>query len=222
MKMRAVIFDLDGTLLDTLDDIADSANTVLARRGYPTHPVDDFRYFVGDGVRMLMYRVLPESERSDELVDLCVSEMREEYGRNWNVKTKAYPGVPDMLNGLANLRVKLAVLSNKPDLYTKKCVDALIPGVEFDVVLGQTADVPQKPDPAGALDVALRLSVTPERTMLVGDSDVDMKTAVAAGMYPVGVLWGFRSGKELREAGARVLLERPERLFDLLDSRDAS
>jgi phosphoglycolate phosphatase len=220
VKIEAVIFDLDGTLLDTLSDIADSTNNVLAKRGYPTHPVDDYRYFVGDGVKVLIERVLPAGERNPVLVDQCVMEMREEYARNWNVKSRPYAGVPALLTGLVELGLELAVLSNKPDDFTRKCVDALLPDVEFGVVVGQRAGVPQKPDPAGAVEVARRLDVRPQRIVLMGDSGIDMQTAVNAEMYPVGVLWGFRSGAELTENGARLLLARPEELLDFLNANN--
>lgn len=220
VKTEAVIFDLDGTLLDTLSDIADSTNNVLAKRGYPTHPVDDYRFFVGDGVKVLIERVLPSGERTPALVEHCVSEMREEYARNWNVKSRPYAGVPKLLNGLVGLGLSMAVLSNKPDDFTRKCVEALLPDIEFGVVVGQRTGVPQKPDPTGALEVAQRLAVQPERIVLLGDSGIDMQTAVNAGMYPVGVLWGFRSGAELAENGARLLLAQPEELLDFLNAHN--
>jgi phosphoglycolate phosphatase len=221
VKTEAIIFDLDGTLLDTLDDIANSANNVLSGRGYPTHPVGDYRIFVGDGVRKLVERVLPASERSPELVERCVAEMREEYGRNWNVHSRPYAGVPELLDRLAELGLKRAVLSNKPDDFTSKCVEALLPEAEFDVVFGHRTGVPHKPDPTGALDVVRRLAVLPERTALLGDSGIDMRTAIAAGLYPVGALWGFRTKEELLENGARTLLERPQEFLELIGANSA-
>lgn len=221
MKTEAVIFDLDGTLLDTLDDIANSANNVLARRGYPIHPVGDYRFYIGDGVRKLMERILPQDQRSPELIERCFTEMREEYGHNWNVCSKPYDGIPELLDNLVKLGLKLAVLSNKPDDLTNKCVEELLPDVEFNAVVGQRTGIPHKPDPAGALQVARRLAVRPEKTALLGDSGIDMLTAQAAGMYPVGVLWGFRAKDELLENGARALLERPVELLELLNSDNA-
>jgi phosphoglycolate phosphatase len=221
MRFDAIIFDLDGTLLNTLDDIADSANNILARRGFPTHPVEDYRYFVGDGVQKLIERVLPAEARKAGLAGQCLQEMREEYGRNWNVKTRPYDDVPEMLDELAARGLKLAVLSNKPDELTKLCVGELLRDWTFDVVAGHGPGFPHKPDPTGALEVARRLGVRPERIVFLGDSGIDMRTAVAAGMYPVGVLWGYRTIEELMENGARALLEQPDRLIELVDSDES-
>jgi len=217
MKFEAIIFDLDGTLLDTLDDIADSANTVLARRGYPVHEAGDYRLMVGAGVRMLVERMLPHSERETELIDRCLAEMRDEYGRNWNNKTRPYEGVPEMLEGIAERGLKRAVLSNKPDDLTRACVSELLTPWPFDVVAGQGGAIPHKPDPAGALEIARRLQVPPAATLFLGDSDIDILTAVNAGMYPAGALWGFRTRAELSGAGAEALLEHPRQLLEILD-----
>jgi phosphoglycolate phosphatase len=217
MTFGAVIFDLDGTLLDTLEDIADSANRVLAGRGFPEHPVEAYRHFVGDGVRKLVERMLPLEERTEALVELCLAEMRDEYGRNWNVKTRPYGGIPELLDALRDRGVRTAVLSNKPDELTRACVRELLPQSCFDTVEGHKAGIPHKPDPAGARALARRLGVTPGRVVLVGDSDIDMRTAVNAGMYPVGATWGFRSREELTGAGAVALLERPADLLEIID-----
>ncbi|MBT9149171.1 MAG: HAD family hydrolase [Dehalococcoidia bacterium] len=216
MYFKAVVFDLDGTLLDTLEDIAHSANTVLARRGFPTHSLDDYRYFVGEGVTTLITRVLPDEKRNDDTIAECVRAFREEYGRNWNVKTTPYDGVPQMLDELASRHLKLAVLSNKPDDFTKKCVTELLPDWTFEIVLGLHSGIPPKPDPTGASQVAEYLSVPPSRILYVGDSGIDMKTAIAAGMFPLGVLWGFRSQEELQDNGAQALISRPQEILAVL------
>jgi phosphoglycolate phosphatase len=221
MVFRAVIFDLDGTLLNTLEDIADSANRVLAARGLPTHPVDDYRFFVGDGVEKLVERILPPDKRDRGTVGRCLAEMREEYGRNWNVKTRPYEGIPETLASLDRRGVKRAVLSNKPEELTRACVRELLSSWTFTAVAGHTDRVPRKPHPAGALDLARRLGVSPEEVVLVGDSNVDMQTAVNAGMYPAGATWGYRPRKELLAAGARSLLDRPIDLLGILDNEPA-
>jgi len=218
MTYRAVIFDLDGTLLDTLEDIADSANKVLTGRGFPTHAVDDYRFFVGDGVKKLVERALPPGERNESLLESCLMEMREVYGRNWNIKTRPYEGIPELLASLNDRGIKRAVLSNKPEELTKACVSELLPGWTFDAVVGHSENTPHKPDPAGALTLARRLNVMPTDVVLVGDSDIDMKTAVNAGMYPAGATWGFRPREELVAAGARSLLDRPADLLAILNS----
>jgi phosphoglycolate phosphatase len=217
VRFDAVLFDLDGTLLDTLDDIADAANGVLSSHGYPTHEVDAFRLFVGEGARTLVYRVLPPEARDDATVDRMYAEFRREYALNWNAKTRPYDGIPEMLDGVVGRKLKIAVLSNKPDDFTRRCVVELLPRWRFDVVLGHHDGIPAKPDPAGALAVARDLGTPPERIAYLGDSSIDMKTAVASGMFPIGVLWGFRSREELEKNGALALIAKPSELFALID-----
>jgi phosphoglycolate phosphatase len=213
---KAVLFDLDGTLLDTLEDLGNAVNRVLAKRGFPTHNIDSYRYFIGDGAALLISRALPERRRDDESIRSCLDEFRRDYSRTWRVKTKAYDGVAEMLNALRARGLKMAVLSNKPDDFTKRSVKALLPHRIFKAVLGEREGIPRKPHPAGALEVAERLRTPPRDFLYLGDSSVDMKTAIAAGMIPIGVLWGFRSAKELLESGAHQLIERPEEVFSLL------
>lgn len=216
---KAVLFDLDGTLLNTLDDLADSVNDVLAERRLPTHPVEAYRYFVGDGAATLMHRVLPESHRTPEIESLCLHRFREIYATRWNLKTVPYDGIPAVLSELARRGLKLAVLSNKPHDATGQCVSELLKGIRFDAVQGQTAEIAKKPDPGGALAIARRLGVRPEEILYVGDTATDMQTAVRAHMIPIGVLWGFRTAEELLEHGARRLIAYPSALIALLDDR---
>jgi len=216
MPYKAILFDLDGTLLNTLEDLGDAANRVLAARGFPTHKLDEYRYFIGDGTAMLITRALPEGQQNDDTIRACLKALLEDYGRNWKVKTRPYDGVTEMLDGLTARRIKMAVLSNKSHDFTKRCVADLLPNWTFDVVLGQRDTVPLKPDPAGALEVAERLNIPPANFLYLGDSAVDMKTAITAGMFPVGVLWGFRLAEELQENGAQALIERPSEVLNLL------
>ncbi len=217
MSYRAVIFDLDGTLLDTLEDIGDAANRVLADRGFPTHPIPRYREFVGEGVVRLIKRALPESNQDSVTMQMCLEAYQKEYARNWNVKTRPYAGVPDLLDALVARGLKLAVLSNKPDIFTQQCVRELLPGWSFAVVIGASDAFPRKPNPASALEAARRLAVPPEGCLYVGDSGVDMQTARAARMFAVGVLWGFRDRQELQREGAQVLVREPHEVIDLLD-----
>jgi phosphoglycolate phosphatase len=216
MSFRAVIFDLDGTLLDTLDDIANAANKVLADRGFPVHPVPRYREFVGEGVLRLIRRVLPDQNEDDQTVQDCLEAYRHEYARTWNVQTRPYPGVTEMLDGLTARGLRMAVLSNKPDAFTQLCVRQLLPRWNFEVVLGASEAFPPKPDPASALEIARRLEVSAAECLYAGDSGVDMETARGAGMFAVGVLWGFRGAAELTESGAQVLIEQPAQIVDLL------
>jgi len=217
MDFRAVIFDLDGTLLDTLEDIADAMNSVLEAHGYLSHETDAYRHFVGDGVNTLVKRVLPEGTRDDETVAGLVKAYREAYGIYWKLKTQPYEGVPEMLDMLTARQLKLAVLSNKPDDFTKMCVRELLSQWTFHIVLGYRDEIPAKPDSAGALEIAEQLEIPPGDFLFLGDTAVDMETAVAAGMYPVGALWGFRSQTELMCGGAKKVIERPQEVLSLLD-----
>ncbi len=217
MRYSAALFDLDGTLLDTLADIADAANTVLDSLGFPTHPTQAYRWMVGAGVRELFQRALPGESRSEGLVERCTADFAEAYGRTWNVKTRPYDGVPELLGELAGRGIRMAVLSNKPDDFTKRCVGFYFPDGTFDHVLGQREGIPRKPDPAGALEIAGSMGIPAERFVYLGDTAVDIRTALAAGMYPVGALWGFRPREELAGAGARALLRRPSDLLAIVD-----
>ena len=217
MTYKAVLFDLDGTLLDTIDDIGDALNRVLEQNGFPTHKMDAYSRFVGDGATNLIIRALPEDKRIDAIIRPCLDTFLEDYGKNWNVKTRPYEGIPELLDVLTTRRLKMAVLSNKPHRYTKKCMDGFLSAWNFDVVFGQRDDVPRKPDPAGALEIAEQLNISPSNFLYLGDTETDVKTSIAAGMFPVGVLWGFRSSEELQESGAKVLIKRPLEALDLLD-----
>lgn len=215
MRYRAVIFDLDGTLLDTLEDLADSMNEALHRAGLPGHPVDAYRFFVGTGIANLVKKAAPEGAEP-ALCDKILASMNEVYSRNWAKKTRPYRGIPELLAELSQAGVKLAVLSNKPDVFTQIMVRHFFPGEMFGAVKGMTAEIPRKPDPAGALLLAENLGVRPEEAAYCGDSDTDMKTGLAAGMFTLGVTWGFRPVAELRGAGAMALAERPEDILRLL------
>jgi phosphoglycolate phosphatase len=215
MKYRAALFDLDGTLLNTLDDLADSMNHVLTGLGYPTHEVKDYQYFVGDGMETLARRGLPPGTSETEVTQ-CAIAMREEYGKHWADKSRPYKGIPELLESLVGRDIKLAVLSNKPDDLTCAVVSKLLPHWRFKTVVGARPGVPKKPDPTMAIKIAADLNILPEQFLYLGDTNTDMLTANGAGMYPVGVLWGFRTEDELRTAGAKALIESPMELMKLL------
>jgi len=215
----AVLFDLDGTLLDTLRDIGEACNRVLAERGYPGHPIDTYRYMVGDGARVLWARALPEDQREDSTIDGCLDAYITEYARGWNVHTQPYEGIGDLLDALIERRLKLAVLSNKPHRFTVQCVETFLARWTFHAVRGQSDAFPRKPDPASALDVAGHLGTTPDRMLYVGDTGTDMQTATRAGMVAAGVLWGFRGRAELETNGATEIIGRPLELLALLEKR---
>lgn len=218
MKLKAAISDLDGTLLDTIDDLADSMNAVLRRFGQPEHPVKAYNTFVGDGVRALIRRAFPEGFLDDARMAEAGAAMREEYLARFDAKTRPYPGVEEMLTGLFDRQLPVAILSNKQDDFTKLTVARLLPEFPFAEVVGAKEGVPKKPDPTSALALARRLGVPPAEVLYIGDTNTDMQTAVSAGFRPVGVLWGFRGEAELRASGAAELIAAPTDLLSFFDS----
>jgi phosphoglycolate phosphatase len=216
MFFKAVIFDLDGTLLDTLSDLGDSMNIVLKRHDLPVHDHESYKYMIGDGVEALVKRALPESMSNADTVGEFISEYRAEYKKNWNNKTCPYAGVVELIESLYSIGLKIAVFSNKPHDSTKICVREFLPFDKFDVVLGHRPGKNLKPDPGGAIEIAEKLNIAQDQILYLGDTSVDMKTAVAAGMYPVGVLWGFRTGEELLQNGAKSLLDKPDDLLRII------
>jgi len=213
----AAVFDLDGTLIDSLEDLADSMNEALAGLGFPTHPGPAYKYFVGDGMEVLARRVLPEAARDRDTLERLVAAMRRVYAGRWDRKTRPYAGVPQMLEALRARGLRLAVLSNKPDDFTRLTMERLLAPHTFDLVQGVSPDTPPKPDPAGALAVAARLGVKPEECLYLGTA-TDMQTACRAGMCAVGALWGFRTRQELEENGARAVVEEPGQVLALLET----
>ncbi|MFT8887679.1 MAG: HAD family hydrolase [Ethanoligenens sp.] len=210
----ACIFDLDGTLADSLRDLAEASNHALAAQGYPTHEIERYRYFVGNGIPKLIERVLPQDACTPEILNRTRAIFDTYYEVHRLDHTAPYEGIVPLLDSLHEKGVKLAVVSNKPDVFAKKIVTTLF-GDRFHPVFGNRPDVPRKPDPAAALEAATMLGVQPEECLFLGDSGVDMKTAEAAKMTGVGVLWGFRDRDELLENGAKRLLARPEELLEL-------
>jgi haloacid dehalogenase superfamily, subfamily IA, variant 1 with third motif having Dx(3-4)D or Dx(3-4)E len=216
MKFKAVIFDLDGTLLDTLDDLGDSTNAVLMRRGFPVHEMKEYKHFIGNGIYNLVVRALPEDVKDREFIDNCVQEMREEYSKRIIARTHPYDGITDLFDRLKELNIKMGILSNKPNEATNYVVSKLLPSYEFAEVYGERQGVPRKPDPTGAIDMARSMGVLPSEVLYLGDSGVDMETANKAGMWAVGALWGFRDRDELVENGARAVISKPVELLKYL------
>lgn len=216
MKTEAIIFDLDGTLLDSLAGIAEAMNRLLRRLGAPVHGEEAYRYFVGDGVEEMVLRTLPEADREAAPLDALVAEYREYYQAAWPNLSPPYRGIPELLTALARRGIKMAVLSNKSDDFTRKMVSELLTGSYFTVIRGVTPGGVRKPDPAPALELAQLMGTAPEHVMFVGDTRIDMETACAAGMNPVGVLWGFRTRDELIRSGARFLIQHPLELLELI------
>lgn len=216
MKFEALLFDLDGTLLDSIEDLTDSMNIALDGFGFPGHDAEACKQFVGDGVEMFALRALPKNHRDEATVAQCVAEMRAEYRKRWSLKTRPYDGIPELLDDLALRNLKLAVLSNKPEESTKEMVAALLSKWQFHPVSGARPSVPKKPDPTLAIEISQQLRVPADRFLYLGDTGTDMKTAKGAGMFPVGALWGFRTAEELKDTGAEVLVAHPSEVLQLL------
>lgn len=213
---RAVLFDLDGTLLDTLQDLADAVNRVMAKRGHPTHTVEAIRWFIGEGARSLVERALPETARTETEIEAALADYRADYSQNWNVATKPYAGIVPLLLELQARGLALGVLSNKPHAMTARCVAGYLREFPFKAILGQRDEVAKKPDPEGAHEAANLMGCTPGEILYVGDTAVDMQTARAAGMIALGATWGFRPESELRDNGADAIVHRPLAILDFL------
>jgi phosphoglycolate phosphatase len=213
--LRAAIFDLDGTLLDTLEDIGDSMNAVLRSLGLPEHPLADYRRFVGSGLGQLVARAMGEAARDKALLARAGAMAEAEYGRRWADKTRPYDGAVEMLATLKAKGLPLAILSNKPDAFTRLSADRYFSPSPFAHVWGERPDYTRKPAPDGAIALARLMGVTPGEVAFLGDSDIDMKTARAAGMLAVGAAWGFRGETELLAAGADMVIRRPMDMLTL-------
>ena len=216
MRFDGVIFDLDGTLIDSLEDIASAANTVLSDLGKPTYPVSEYRVLVGDGLAMLFQRALPECETDASLKADCMHRFEQAYSRCWNNRSKPYDGIETLLKKLSQRSVSLSVLSNKGDTFTKQCVSHFFGDIRFAHVLGQSERFPRKPDPTSAKWIAGQLGGDSSRIAYVGDTNTDMKTALGSGLFAIGVTWGFRSERELRAEGALQICNEVGELTDFL------
>jgi phosphoglycolate phosphatase len=214
MKYQAIMFDLDGTLADTLADIAAAANHALSEMGRPIHDVRRYRYLAGQGLEPLMVEALgPEHQH---LVSRGAELFKAYYLEHSLDFTRPYDGVPELLDELHARKLTLAVLSNKPHVAAVQLVKDVFGRWTFDIVQGHQPPAALKPDPASAIAVAQKLDIAPEQWLYVGDTRVDMLTGSGAGFFPVGVLWGFRDESELRESGARAIIKHPMELLKLL------
>ena len=213
---RLVIFDLDGTLLNTIGDLAVSCNAVLAMRGLPQHSYEDYCGFVGNGIMRLVERALPEPLRTEFTVSAVRRDFIDYYTANIDTYTTPYDGIPALVESLVQRGVALAVASNKFQAGTEKLIARFFPDVKFAAVLGQRPDVPLKPDPAVVNEIVELTGTAREDILYVGDSAVDMQTARAAGVRAVGCSWGFRSREELESEAPAAIIDRPEELLTLL------
>ena len=214
----AIIFDLDGTLIDSLADLAEAINRMLDEHDYPRRDLAVFPEFIGDGMRKLVERALPEEVRTDAIIDACVLDYQRHYETLWHDQTVPYPGIVEVLAELRRRGVPLGVLSNKPQRFTELCCTHFFPDC-FDLVLGARESVPRKPHPAAASDISERFGLPLANCAYVGDSGIDMEFATRAGMHGIGVRWGFRGEAELRANGARVIISDPAELLGWVATR---
>ncbi len=214
---QAVVFDLDGTLLNTLNELAYTVNSVLKRHDLPTHPVDEFRRFIGDGVATLVWRAVPEDWQSGSKYDRILDEVLVEYGNNLNRFTVVYDGITELLNELTARNIRMAILSNKAHQFMPGVMAQYFTHWQFEYAFGARTGVPVKPDPTSAREIAGLMQLSPSEIIYLGDSDVDINTAIGAGMYPVGAGWGLRGKDELAAAGAAVVLDHPVDLLKLFN-----
>ncbi len=217
MNFKAVIFDLDGTLLDTIEDLTESMNSALSIMGYPPRTAEECKKLVGDGIDVFVQKALPPEARDNSKIATRLKLlMKSEYQRRGEIRTKPYDGIPELLDALTSRNIRLAILSNKPHGSTLRVIKKFLSRWSFQAVFGARDGVPIKPDPAAALEIARLLDLSPAQILYLGDTNTDMWTAGAAGMFAVGALWGFRSAEELVESGAKILISKPAELLTLL------
>jgi phosphoglycolate phosphatase len=225
-KIKAIIFDLDGTLLNSLQDIAESMNKALADSGYPIHPNEDYKGFVGNGLTELSSAVLPEDKRTEKNIQALAEKFWYNYEESWFLHTKPYPGILYLVQLCVARKIKVAILSNKVHYFTKKMIRHYFRGVminhgknPFGIYSGEQPDKPVKPDPTRALELADRLKTKVENIAFLGDSAIDVQTAKNAGMISIGAAWGFRGRKELEEAKADMIFNEPTELSKFLEAQ---
>lgn len=218
MNYKAVVFDLDGTLIDSIEDLGNAVNKSLKLYGFPVHELEKYRYFIGGGAKVMVTRALPEDKRSDENIAKCLEKFNEIYDETFVNNTSLYDEIPELLNILIQKKLNVAILTNKPIQFTLKFVENLLSEWSFDMVVGSGDGLPRKPDPAGANKIMNYLNVNASEVIYLGDSGVDMKTAVKSGMLPVGVLWGFRDAEELLIHGAKHLISKPLELLNIIEN----
>jgi len=214
--INAVIFDLDGTLLYTLEDICDVVNGILNSCGMPGRSTDEVRSAVGRGIEELVRKLIPAGSVTGEFVEKLSDQIRKAYLEQGSIKTRSYPGITDLLDRLQAERVPMAVLTNKHQLSAERQVEKYFGGINFAVVSGAKQGCPLKPSIETVMPVLEKLGSLPGNTLMVGDSDIDMDTAVNAGMIAVGVSWGFREGSLLLDHGAEYIVNSPEEILTLL------
>jgi phosphoglycolate phosphatase len=213
MKYRCVLFDLDGTLVNTIADIAESMNRALEHNGFPALPPQDYREIVGWGIEKLAFSAIPQGERTEELAKKVAADSGRFYAEHPIVHSQPYPGIPEILSALVQKKVKMAVISNKPDTVAQLVIRGLFPANPFQIIRGEIPGFARKPDPSSVWEILAAIDKLPQETIFAGDSEVDIETAQNAGCFPLGVSWGFRPRRTLESAGAARIIDRPEELL---------
>lgn len=216
---KGVIFDLDGTLLNTIWDLSDSVNAMLEQFGFPTHSYEVYKQKIGHGFRNLVEVSLPPEKADEAMIDRGLKCFLAEYDRRYHNKTAPYDGVRTLLEDLSRSGVLLAVNSNKRNDYTRTLIDGFFGDLSLTAVFGERPGVPKKPDPATALEIAEMMNAAPAEVAYVGDSNTDIQTGKNAGMTTIGVSWGFRGRAELEQSGSDFVVDRPEQIFEILTGK---
>ena len=216
LKYKGIIFDLDGTLVNTLGDISASMNRALKLRGFPELKTEEYREKVGWGIKRLAYLALPEEARSEETSALLGAEASRYYAETPLLHSRPYTGVPELVSALRQMKIKTAVLTNKPDPAAQLVVSGLFPPGSFSHVQGEISGKPRKPDPACVWELLVEMELNPADVIIAGDSEIDIELALASGCFPLGVSWGYRPREIIEKAGARKIIDKPEELLELL------
>lgn len=214
--IKLVIFDLDGTVCDTIQDLADATNYALARLGYPNHTVEQYKYFVGNGIPKLIYRALPEGHKTETEHAAAMKLMLDYYAEHFSDNSRPYDQIPELLGSLKAQGIHIAVCTNKAHHMAVEIADKIFGGV-FETVIGQSDDRPLKPEPYSPCEIMKKYSASPDETVFIGDSGVDMQTAINAKTHSIGVLWGFRTENELKENGAEHIAQTPSDIKDIIN-----
>ena len=217
MKIKSIIFDLDGTLIDSIQDIADSCNAILQKHGYEIHPLESYIKWIGEGAKLLVERALPAGVGPDT-VEKSLEEYIPYYKEHSTIKTSLFPGVAEMLDYFIQNEIPVSILTNKPHVQTVKIVEHYLSKWPFQFIFGQRENVPKKPAPDVALQIASRTKVKPNEVLFVGDSKTDVKTAVNANMQVVGVTWGYGTIESMKEAGCDHFVESAEEIINIVKS----